>query len=162
MSKSVNGSCRVNKNTTGSGVLRYALHLRFLCPFPKRCSRSIHRCKSNPLCAPTVNKDIGGERRFYLYSDMRVVFPQRHSDADEGKVSCLCVFNWFFRIFLSRSMCSICLLFSCTMLSVGWAFVVVIFTDCLLAFTGHADISFTNAKIWRFLRGCWYFQMHNS
>ncbi|KAH9705576.1 DUF4210 domain-containing protein [Citrus sinensis] len=86
VSKSVNGSCRVNKNTTGSGVLRYALHLRFLCPFPKRCSRSIHRCKSNPLCAPTVNKDIGGERRFYLYSDMRVVFPQRHSDADEGKL----------------------------------------------------------------------------
>lgn len=30
--------------------------------------------------------DIEQERSFYLYDDMRVVFPQRHSDSDEGKV----------------------------------------------------------------------------
>ena len=29
---------------------------------------------------------MNGERRFYLYNDLRVVFPQRHSDTDEGKV----------------------------------------------------------------------------
>ncbi|KAH7578528.1 hypothetical protein JRO89_XS01G0393900 [Xanthoceras sorbifolium] len=87
VNKSVNSPSKVNGNSTGAGVLRYALHLRFLCPLPKRCSRSVQRCKSDPFCAPTRNnKDSEGERRFYLYSDMRVVFPQRHSDADEGKL----------------------------------------------------------------------------
>ncbi|RVX17927.1 hypothetical protein CK203_003985 [Vitis vinifera] len=65
----------------------YALHLRFLCTPPKKCVRSIQRCKSDPLSVPTRdNMDIDGERRFYLYNDLRVVFPQRHSDADEGKL----------------------------------------------------------------------------
>lgn len=74
---------------TGAGVLRYALHLRFLCPFSKKYSdsRSVQRRKSDPLCAP-ARKNMGTEqdRRFYLYNDLRVVFPQRHSDADEGKL----------------------------------------------------------------------------
>lgn len=90
--KSVHSPSKVNENATGAGVLRYALHLRFLCPFPKKYSRSVQRCKSNPLSAPVENKmDIEGDRRFYLYSNMRVVFPQRHSDADEGKVCFMCV-----------------------------------------------------------------------
>ncbi|KAJ4850149.1 hypothetical protein Tsubulata_000631 [Turnera subulata] len=88
INKSVHSPSKANENNNGSGVLRYALHLRFLCPFPKKCSRSVHRCKSDPLSAPGGNNpDIGGERRFYLYSNMRVVFPQRHSDADEGKLN---------------------------------------------------------------------------
>ncbi|MCL7044462.1 hypothetical protein MKW94_017852 [Papaver nudicaule] len=75
----------INENT--AGVLRYALHLRFLC-LSKRCSKSLQRCKSDPLSSPQTNSlDVGGERRFYLYNDLRVVFPQRHSDADEGKLN---------------------------------------------------------------------------
>lgn len=86
-SKSGHGSVKVNENINGSGVLRYALHLRFLCPFPKKYTRTVQRCKSDPFSGPTQNnKNLEGERRFYLYNDMRVVFPQRHSDADEGKV----------------------------------------------------------------------------
>ncbi|XP_057972594.1 uncharacterized protein LOC131160734 isoform X2 [Malania oleifera] len=86
-SKFVHSSSKVNENTAGSGGLRYALHLRFLCPFPKKFSRSIQRCKSDPLSAPERNSmDIVGERRFFLYNDLRVVFPQRHSDTDEGKL----------------------------------------------------------------------------
>ncbi|XP_077229844.1 uncharacterized protein LOC143862661 [Tasmannia lanceolata] len=85
--KSVHSSSKVNENTTGAGVLRYALHLRFLCPSPKKCSRSMQRCKSDPLSEPHGNNlTTEGERRFYLYNDLRVVFPQRHSDADEGKL----------------------------------------------------------------------------
>ncbi|KAL5543826.1 hypothetical protein UlMin_007610 [Ulmus minor] len=72
--------------TNSAGVLRYALHLRFICPLPKKNSRSLQRCKSDPSSEPARNKDIEGERRFYLYSDLRVVFPQRHSDSDEGKL----------------------------------------------------------------------------
>ncbi|KAM7475778.1 hypothetical protein LguiB_023021 [Lonicera macranthoides] len=85
--KSVRSPSKVN-DTTGSGVLRYALHLRFLCPFPKKCSRTVQRCKSDPFSAPSSKSNINmeGERRFYLYNDMRVVFPQRHSDSDEGKL----------------------------------------------------------------------------
>ncbi|GMQ09594.1 hypothetical protein CsSME_00052904 [Camellia sinensis var. sinensis] len=79
---------KVKENTMGSGVLRYALHLRFLCPFPKKSSRTVRKCKSNPHSAPsTTNMETESERRFYLYNDMRVVFPQRHSDADEGKLN---------------------------------------------------------------------------
>lgn len=86
-SKSVNGSPKANENTSGSGVLRYALHLRFMCPFPRKYSRTAQKCKFDPLSEPAQkNKKSEGERRFYLYNDMRVVFPQRHSDADEGKV----------------------------------------------------------------------------
>ncbi|GLT83837.1 hypothetical protein SLE2022_021060 [Rubroshorea leprosula] len=84
--KSVHNSSKVNENSTGAGVLRYALQLRFLCPFPKKCSKSFQRCNSDPLSTPARRMDIGGERRFYLYSDMRVVFPQRHSDTDEGQL----------------------------------------------------------------------------
>jgi hypothetical protein len=76
---------KLNDNAAGAGALRYALHLRFSCPFPKKCSRSVQRCKSDPLSLPQ-NNDTGGEQKFYLYNDLRVVFPQRHSDADEGKV----------------------------------------------------------------------------
>ncbi|KAJ9140116.1 hypothetical protein P3X46_030798 [Hevea brasiliensis] len=87
VSKSVHSPSKANENTAGAGVLRYALHLRFLCPFPKKSPRSVRRCKSDPLSAPTGNKvDIEGDRRFYLCSNMKVVFPQRHSDADEGKL----------------------------------------------------------------------------
>ncbi|KAL5724444.1 hypothetical protein ACHQM5_007709 [Ranunculus cassubicifolius] len=62
---------KVNENTSGAGVLRYALHLRFLCPSRKKHSSSVE----------------AAERRFYLYNDLRVVFPQRHSDSDEGKLN---------------------------------------------------------------------------
>ncbi|KAJ4960145.1 hypothetical protein NE237_020055 [Protea cynaroides] len=86
--KSVNSSSKVNENSSGGGVLRYALHLRFLCPSPKKGSRLIQKCKSDPLSAPETNHlGVEGERRFYLYNDLRVVFPQRHSDADEGKLN---------------------------------------------------------------------------
>ncbi|GKV17398.1 hypothetical protein SLEP1_g27913 [Rubroshorea leprosula] len=84
--KFVHNSSKINKNSAGAGVLRYALHLRFLCPFPKKCLKSLQRCNSDPLSIPAQEMDIGGERHFYLYGDMRVVFPQRHSDADEGKL----------------------------------------------------------------------------
>ncbi|KAG1330965.1 hypothetical protein COCNU_02G009330 [Cocos nucifera] len=84
--KCVNSSSKVNDNTTGAGALRYALHLRFLCP-PKKSSKLMQRCKSDPSSVPQT-KDMGieEERRFYLYNDLRVVFPQRHSDAEEGKL----------------------------------------------------------------------------
>lgn len=81
----VNSPLKVNENTNGSGVLRYALHLRFLCLPPKKPSKTVQRCKSDPLSSP--QKDImDKDRRLYLYNDLRVVFPQRHSDADEGKL----------------------------------------------------------------------------
>ncbi|KAJ8752639.1 hypothetical protein K2173_005528 [Erythroxylum novogranatense] len=87
VNKIVQSPSKVNYSTNGAGVLRYALHLRFLCSSPKKNSRSIQRCKSDPLSAPESNKmNLDWDRRFYLYSDMRVVFPQRHSDADEGKL----------------------------------------------------------------------------
>ncbi|KAJ0053596.1 hypothetical protein Pint_03056 [Pistacia integerrima] len=82
--KSSHGCSKVNENGTGAGVLRYALHLRFLCPSPKKYSSSVQKCKSVPQKACL---DLEGERRFYLYNDMRVVFPQRHSDTDEGKLN---------------------------------------------------------------------------
>lgn len=86
-SKSLCCPSMVNKNTTGSGALRYALHLRFVCPHQKKNTKGGLKCKSGPSSLPSRNSmDSEGERRFYLYSDMRVVFPQRHSDADEGKV----------------------------------------------------------------------------
>ena len=85
--KPVHSCSRVNENNGTAGALRYALHLRFICPFPKN-SRSMQRCKSDPLSIPEkTGMDMDGDRRFYLYNDLKVVFPQRHSDADEGKVS---------------------------------------------------------------------------
>ncbi|KAK4781421.1 hypothetical protein SAY86_015523 [Trapa natans] len=70
--KSSSACLKANDNIAGVGALRYALHLRFLCPFPKKGSKF------------KDSKGVG--RRFYLYNDLRVVFPQRHSDADEGKL----------------------------------------------------------------------------
>jgi len=84
--KSCCRSSKVNDISAG-GVLRYALHLRFLSPFSKKSSKSRQQCKSNvslDLHRPSTRTE--GERRFYLYNDIRVVFPQRHSDADEGEV----------------------------------------------------------------------------
>ncbi|EOY02890.1 Uncharacterized protein TCM_017290 [Theobroma cacao] len=86
--KHSHGCAKINENTNGAGSLRYALHLRFLCPSPKKCSKSFQRCKSDPGSVPQkVGSDKDGDRRFYLYNDLRVVFPQRHSDADEGKLN---------------------------------------------------------------------------
>ncbi|XP_011042939.1 PREDICTED: uncharacterized protein LOC105138533 isoform X2 [Populus euphratica] len=87
ISKSVNSPSKVNENTTGAGALRYALQLQFMCPLPKKSSRSFQRSTSDPSSVPAANKmDIASDRRFYLYSNMRVVFPQRHFDSDEGKL----------------------------------------------------------------------------
>lgn len=79
-------SSKIN-DSSGGGVLRYALHLRFLCPSSKKSSKSMLRCKSDPSSAPYSTTTVAEEeRRFYLYNDLRVVFPQRHSDSDEGQV----------------------------------------------------------------------------
>ncbi|CAN6204981.1 unnamed protein product [Urochloa humidicola] len=79
-------SSKVNDISAG-GVLRYALHLRFLSPVSKKSSRSRQQCKSDLSSEPhgrgTLTEE---ERRFYLYNDIRVVFPQRQSDADEGEL----------------------------------------------------------------------------
>ena len=76
------------KGTEGGGsVLRYALHLRFMCP-PLRYQGKEKSVSSTPPCG-VKGAEIEDERRFYIYGDLRVVFPQRHSDADEGKVCCL-------------------------------------------------------------------------
>ncbi|KAG8087832.1 hypothetical protein GUJ93_ZPchr0010g11056 [Zizania palustris] len=79
-------SSRIN-DSSGGGVIRYALHLRFLCPSSRKSSKSMLRCKSDPSSVPhNSNASKEEERRFYLYNDLRVVFPQRHSDADEGQL----------------------------------------------------------------------------
>ncbi|KAI4348358.1 hypothetical protein L6164_009091 [Bauhinia variegata] len=82
--KSLNACLKV-KDTNCAGSLRYALHLRFICPFPKRPTRSAQSLRSNSLPEKS-GFDMDGERRLYLYNDLRVVFPQRHSDSDEGKL----------------------------------------------------------------------------
>ncbi|KAH6811331.1 hypothetical protein C2S51_025093 [Perilla frutescens var. frutescens] len=83
--KCEHGCSRVNANASAVGALRYALHLRFVCPLPKRGSLSVRQ--SDPSLASERNKiDTEEHRRFYLYDDLKVVFPQRHSDADEGKL----------------------------------------------------------------------------
>lgn len=83
----LNGSTKINDNSINNCVLLYALHLRFMCTLPKKHLRSVPTKKPDPLSSGARklmdNKD---ERSFYLYDDMRVVFPQRHSDSDEGKV----------------------------------------------------------------------------
>jgi len=82
-------SAKVNENASGGGVFRYLLHLRFLCPALKRGSNTSLKCKSDSASpSPMLNNSmqVEEERRFYLYNDLRVVFPQRHSDADEGKL----------------------------------------------------------------------------
>lgn len=69
-------SCsKVNENNSGAGALRYALHLRFLCPSPKKKSHLVQRCKSDPFSVPqNASLDKEGERRFYLYNDLRLCF----------------------------------------------------------------------------------------
>ncbi|GMP29987.1 hypothetical protein CsSME_00004860 [Camellia sinensis var. sinensis] len=86
--KSEHACSKVNENAASGGTLRYALHVRFLCPFSKRSVISVQRCKSDPPSVRQKTKLVADrKRRFYLYNDMRVVFPQRHSDADEGKLN---------------------------------------------------------------------------
>ncbi|KAF8087640.1 hypothetical protein N665_0573s0013 [Sinapis alba] len=80
LSECENTTCRQTYRETGqccskSGVLRYALHLKFLCPLRKKSSKISQKKSSDDE-----------ERRFYLYNDLRVVFPQRHTDSDEGKL----------------------------------------------------------------------------
>eukprot|EP00249_Psilotum_nudum_P020673 c27802_g1_i2 orf=60-2585(-) len=74
----------------GGSALRYALQLRFLCPPVKRfkgMQSSGHAVSSfKNLPGRSVGGDLVDERRFYLYNELRVVFPQRQSDADEGKL----------------------------------------------------------------------------
>ncbi|KAG0502719.1 hypothetical protein HPP92_002791 [Vanilla planifolia] len=85
--KSCNTHAKLKDTCPSSGGMRYALHLRFLCPFSRKCCKAIQRCRSDAFSVPDRNEmNIEGERRFYLYNDIRVVFPQRHSDADEGKL----------------------------------------------------------------------------
>ncbi|CAL0305197.1 unnamed protein product [Lupinus luteus] len=85
--KFLHGSSKANDNAINNGILLYALHLRLICPSPKKRSRSVHKSRTDPLYTQVRNiMDTERERRFYLYDDMRVVFPQRHSDSDEGKL----------------------------------------------------------------------------
>lgn len=86
-----NNMCtKVNGSTAGAGSLRYALHLHFLCPPHKRASKQVQMCRSDGVSSSAARKkrvnNSEEERRFYLYNDLKVVFPQRHLDADEGKV----------------------------------------------------------------------------
>ncbi|XP_028780234.1 uncharacterized protein LOC114736549 [Neltuma alba] len=85
--KSLHSCSKVNENSSSAGPLRYALHLRFICPFPKKTTgTSLQKSRANSLPEKTA-LCVEGDRRFYLYNDLRVVFPQRHSDADEGKLN---------------------------------------------------------------------------
>ncbi|CAM6100744.1 unnamed protein product [Calypogeia fissa] len=80
---------------SGTSVLRYALHLRFMCPSLKSSAKDRNTgftgeqtpeaCKIPPSGGNKVS-EMKGERRFYIYGDLRVVFPQRQSDSDEGKL----------------------------------------------------------------------------
>lgn len=79
---------------SGGSVLRYALHLRFMCTPLRNSARERNAGEQAPAEACKVppsggNKgsEMKGDRRFYIYGDLRVVFPQRQSDSDEGKVS---------------------------------------------------------------------------
>ncbi|CAJ1789719.1 unnamed protein product [Sphenostylis stenocarpa] len=87
-SRKLPNSCsKVKDNSSSGGPLRYALHLRFICPFPKKTNRSAQKSRHNSLQEKSGGLNMEGERRFYLCNDLRVVFPQRHSDADEGKLN---------------------------------------------------------------------------
>ncbi|KAF7819369.1 Protein FAM214B isoform B [Senna tora] len=90
--KTLHACSKVNENNNSAGPLRYALHLRFICPVPKKTTRSVQKSRPNSLPEKT-GLCMEGERRFYLYNDLRVVFPQRHSDADEGKGAMLFIFE---------------------------------------------------------------------
>ncbi|MFS8011556.1 hypothetical protein Hanom_Chr14g01310501 [Helianthus anomalus] len=78
---------KINGNNSAIvGALRYALHLRFLCPH-RKCSRLVQKFESDPFPqSEKSNLNKNEERKFFLCSDLKVVFPQRHSDADEGKL----------------------------------------------------------------------------
>lgn len=85
--KSAHSSPKINNS--GTGALRYALHLRFLCSPCRKELKLMHRCKSDPSSLPGCGRSTSNHderRRFYLYNDLRVVFPQRHADADEGEL----------------------------------------------------------------------------
>ncbi|KAK9061647.1 hypothetical protein SSX86_018829 [Deinandra increscens subsp. villosa] len=71
----------INGNSAITGALRYALHLRFMCPH-RKCSKLVQKFESEKHSV-----DNNGERKFFLCSDLKVVFPQRHLDADEGKLN---------------------------------------------------------------------------
>lgn len=87
-----NNSTNSIKSCEGGGsVLRYALHLRFACP-PLKTTQQIRSSTvqtSDSYGIPfsgVGNHALEDKRRFYLYGDLRVVFPQRHADSDEGKL----------------------------------------------------------------------------
>ena len=82
--KSAHVCSKVNGNPGSVGALRYALHLRFLCPSPRKCSRSVEKGKSKFL-SQLRSKIDNEERKIYLYNNLRVVFSQRHSVADEER-----------------------------------------------------------------------------
>ncbi|KAL2623971.1 hypothetical protein R1flu_008216 [Riccia fluitans] len=80
------------KNVEGGGnSLRYALHLRFMCPLKKDKCGGIPPAE-NPGSPRVVSLGtnqgpaVKDERRFYIYEDLRVIFPQRQADSDEGKL----------------------------------------------------------------------------
>uniref|UniRef100_A0A368UJP9 Atos-like C-terminal domain-containing protein n=1 Tax=Glycine max TaxID=3847 RepID=A0A368UJP9_SOYBN len=106
--KPLNSCSKVKDNSSSGGPLRYALHLRFICPIPKKTIRSAQKSKNNSLQEKS-RLDMEGERRFYLCNDLRVVFPQRHSDADEGKVQAdkidvlVCVYCAIWNLFVRIS-----------------------------------------------------------
>ncbi|KAI3799291.1 hypothetical protein L1987_34584 [Smallanthus sonchifolius] len=78
---------KINGNNAIAGALRYALHLRFLCPH-RKWSRLVQKFESDPFSqSEKDNLNNNEERKFFLCSDLKVVFPQRHSDADEGKLN---------------------------------------------------------------------------
>ncbi|XP_047324193.1 uncharacterized protein LOC124927765 isoform X3 [Impatiens glandulifera] len=88
-----------NQNgASGGGVLRYAIHLRFICPPTTNVpltKKSLRSKNGRVETTTTITSDsseegVPEERRFYMYNDMRVVFPQRHFDADEGKLKVEC------------------------------------------------------------------------
>jgi len=89
--RSGNSQGSLKSGEGGGSVLRYALHLRFMCPplrtpgKEKAASEQSFSGQSTPPCAVKA-LDAEDRRRFYIYGDLRVVFPQRQSDADEGKV----------------------------------------------------------------------------
>ncbi|XP_078433266.1 uncharacterized protein LOC144704654 isoform X2 [Wolffia australiana] len=60
---------RITVDSSKGSAIRYALHLRFLCLFSRKPAES----------------ESDGQKRFYLHNDLRIVFPQRHSDSDEGE-----------------------------------------------------------------------------
>lgn len=85
--KSQHSCSKVNGSMSNAGSLRYALHLHFLCPSPIKGSKSVQTSKSDTISIAHGARDKKDERRFYLYNDLKVVFPQRHLDADEGKLN---------------------------------------------------------------------------